>query len=182
MFAVVLFHVWIWVLEPLPTDYWAPAKDGWTYVNSHFGIRMPLLLLVSGCLASRAIRSGIRAPKVHLRIATHYYLYVVWLGVLTLFSFTLPAGDLPHRIGSIGDALGQLLVPDTPLWYVMALAVFTLVLALVARVPPWLVLSVAHRAVRDQRDVRDSRDVAPHPRANGLLRDRGVLPGTRCGV
>lgn len=140
--AVVFFHVTIWHYLPLAGD--SSLAGYWRVVNDQMAAaRMPLLLLISGLLASRRVRLGWRDPGVAVRVASNYYLYLVWLAIYGVFFAVVGAvGELPHEIDGGADFLRQLVAPDTPLWYVMALAVYIAVLAAVRRAPAWLVLTV----------------------------------------
>lgn len=142
--AVVLYHLHIWVYDALPSDS-RLASVFLRQVDDRLGIfRMPVLLVMSGLLASRGLRAGWRSGTAVLRAATNGYLYVVWL-VLYLAVFTAAAGTgYPPLVASPADALRQLVVPHTPLWFLLALGVYALVLRSLIwlRVPPAVVLGV----------------------------------------
>jgi uncharacterized membrane protein YcfT len=138
--AVVLFHVTAW--HVLTLDLAPVADRTWSVVNGYLGsLRMPLLLAVSGLLASRRILQGWRSPDSAERAASSYYLYVVWLAVYVAVYAVLGDPRLPHSIDGPGEAAAQLVWPQTPLWYVFALAVYVVVLTSLSRVAPWLVLT-----------------------------------------
>jgi hypothetical protein len=100
---------------------------------------MPMLLATSGMLAARRISEGWSRPGAAVRVASSYYLYVVWLALY--FAFDLPFSSVNlNRIASMGDFLTQLFVPETTLWFIFALALYVVVLTSVRRVPPWFVL------------------------------------------
>jgi uncharacterized membrane protein YcfT len=153
--AVVLFHVSLWWYLPLEAELWDPAARVWGTVNSYLGsVRMPLLLAVSGLVAAGAVRAGLRDPRTVTRAVANGYLYVVWAAVYAVF-YALVPGPLPHRVDGVDGALRQLAVPDTPLWYLYALALYSVGLAALRRAPAWSVLtglavvSVAARALLD---------------------------------
>lgn len=142
--AVVLFHVTSW--HALALELPPVADRTWTVVDGYLGpMRMPLLLAVSGLLAGRRISLGWRSPSAAERAASSYYLYLVWLAVyVALYAAldaVLDARWLPHAINGPGEAVVELVWPQTPLWYVFALALYVLVLTSLSRVPPWAVLT-----------------------------------------
>ena len=102
---------------------------------------MPLLLVLSGALASGRIRRGFGRGKAAQSVASNYYLYLVWLTVYAVLGQLMggpsPAGDLD---GSL-PALVQVLVPDTTLWFIYALAVYVPVFILARKASPSLVLA-----------------------------------------
>ena len=138
--AVVIFHVCLWFY--LSDVVSAPAPVGsavWGPVNSVLGgVRMPVLLVVSGLLATRLLREGLSRATLR-RVARPAYLYVLWLCAYALFFALVTAPYLPHRVDGFGELAVQLVVPRTVLWYVLALAVYQLVLAALRRVPPFAV-------------------------------------------
>jgi uncharacterized membrane protein YcfT len=85
-------------------------------------VRMPLFFLISGMFAAGAARRPWR-EVLQRRVATPYYLYVVWLGLhAVVFSF---ATALPmNRTQNLIELLGDLLVASTQLWYLYALALY----------------------------------------------------------
>ncbi len=138
--AVILFHVCSWQFLPLDRALWQPGREAWIEVDRYLGsVRMPMLLAISGMLAARRISEGWSRPGAAVRVASSYYLYVVWLVLYLASDRVFSSVDL-YRIGSIGDFLTQLFVPETPLWFIFALALYVVVLTSVRRVPPWFVL------------------------------------------
>lgn len=140
---VVVAHVVLWHLLDASTVADASARSAWGWLYGVLGsVRMPLLLAVSGLVLARRVRAGWRAGGLALRAARNYYLYVVWLAVYAVFYLVVVDPDLPHRVDGPLDLLRQLLVPDTTLWYVLALSVYIVVLGALHRVPPAVVLPV----------------------------------------
>ncbi|GIG28917.1 acyltransferase family protein [Cellulomonas marina] len=137
--AVVLFHVIAWSARRLPV---AGLPAGvWDDVNMVLGnLRMPVLLAVSGLVLSRAVRAGASRAGTVTRAAGSYYLYLVWVAVYVLFYLLVREPTLPHRL-DLADLPAELVVPTTPLWYVLALAVYVLVLPALQRVPAPVVLT-----------------------------------------
>ena len=141
--AVVVFHVGLWHFLPHAPELWSPAARVWSKVNGVLaGVRIPLLLTISGLVLSRRVRRGFSDRSNIVRPLANYYLYVVWLIIYTAFFAVVSYPALPHRVTGVGDFVLQLIVPDTTLWYVFALAVYVPVFSALRAVPPWLVLAV----------------------------------------
>lgn len=139
--AVVFFHVCLWHYWKLDDVAGSWAGEAWQAVNTVMGsVRMPLLLFLSGMLASSKVRGGSR--RVAVSVAANGYLYAAWLLIYGLLSWISPAGDTPHRIESVRDLATQFLLPDTPLWYVFGLAVYLIGLTLFRQTSPAVVLSI----------------------------------------
>jgi len=138
--AVVLFHVCIWYFLPiLRADGGSPvALRFWSLTNGVIGgLRMPVLLTLSGMLVARRVSEGF--GRTRRSAVANLYLYLVWVAVYALVSLLVPQ-HMPQEITSPGDALKQLVIPETTLWYVFALALYALVLTGLRRVPTWAVL------------------------------------------
>jgi uncharacterized membrane protein YcfT len=138
---VVLLHVRIFVYAPL-----APPTHGvevWTQLTEFFGaFRLPLLFVVSGLVASKRVRAGWSDRRTVLRAVSLYWLYVVWLSVYALLSIVVIAPGVPFRVMSIGAYMQQLVVPDSMLWFIFALAVYVVLLSSLRRVRPAVMLAV----------------------------------------
>ncbi len=140
--AIVLFHVVLWHYLPEASNSRPFLYGMWKFQNDLLGsVRIPLLLTLSGVLAANKIARGFRNPGATTSAIVNYYFYVLWLSIYALF-FLFTSGPLPHRIGSFPIFLRELLVPDTTLWYVLALAVYVLLMTVVRRVPWWTVVLV----------------------------------------
>ncbi len=138
--AVVLFHASIGHYYAL--DH---AEDGvvawWDRINQIITtVRMPLLFTISGMLAAGKIRRGFRGGKAIEAAVTNYYLYAVWL--LAFGGMLLLAGDrpVPFRVDSLGTYLREFYLPNSPLWYVFALALYITGFTALRRVHPAVVL------------------------------------------
>ncbi|GGH94000.1 hypothetical protein GCM10007170_16180 [Arthrobacter liuii] len=107
-------------------------------------VRMPLLLAVSGILAASKVRSGFSNGKAWNSSLGNYYLYALWLLIYALLGIVLvvAGSPRPQRVASVGDFFLQLVAPDTPLWFVFAVAVYVPLLALCRKLPPSVVLAV----------------------------------------
>ncbi|KQQ22516.1 hypothetical protein ASF48_04860 [Rathayibacter sp. Leaf299] len=138
--AVVMFHFIIVIFEPAAPA--GPVTTGWSLFGAALAaFRMPLLFAVSGFVVARRVRAGRGDRSNAARVASSYYLYVVWLVAYGLISL-IPLAVNTDRITSPGDFLGQLLIPDTPLWFILALAVYTAVLCSLPRARPAYVLAM----------------------------------------
>lgn len=139
--AIVLFHFLIWIWQPEVGDGTGPTATVWGFVAEALGkVRLPLLFTLSGFIVADRIRAGLSDRRNLLRVANSYWLYVVWLVIFALISVIIPAG-WPLRVNGLASFAKQLILPRTILWFVLALAIWTLVLALLHRVPPALVLA-----------------------------------------
>jgi uncharacterized membrane protein YcfT len=138
---VVLLHVRIFVYAPL-----APPTNGievWTQLTEFFGaFRLPLLFVVSGLVASRRVRAGWSDRRTVLRAVSLYWLYLVWLTVYALLSIVVVAPGVPFRVLSVDAYARQLLVPDSMLWFIFALAVYVALFSSLSRVSPTAILGV----------------------------------------
>lgn len=137
--AVVLLHLSIGHFYQLPHDdrFVVPV---WDRVNQIVGaVRMPLLFLVSGLLASGKIRRGFRGGRALEATAANAYLYTVWVGLYALLAL-LAGGHVPFAMTSWGHFASQFVRPETPLWFIFALAVYVPVFTAVRRVPTVVVV------------------------------------------
>ncbi|WP_168583299.1 acyltransferase family protein [Gephyromycinifex aptenodytis] len=141
--AVVLLHVSIGHFYMLDhsSRYMVPV---WDRINQVISVlRMPLLFVVSGMLASTKIARGFRKGTSLVTIVSDYYFYLVWL--LAYGAFMLAAGDrpVPFQFTSFSQYLLQIVLPGTHLWFVFFLAVYILVLTAARKVPPTLIIGAA---------------------------------------
>lgn len=138
---VVLLHTREWHYAEF--DYHFPGRAFWdTFIAFAGTVRMPLFFMVSGLLAvsslSRPLASGgARKPQVIV------HLYLLWLGIYTVVFAILPTDGQVRSVDGPLDALSQIVVPDTALWYLWALVVYYLALRACARLPQRIVLAVA---------------------------------------
>jgi len=139
--TVVLLHVSIGHYYGLPqAEDWVVAR--WDRLNQVISVvRMPLLFVVSGMLASGKIRRGFTNGNAILSAVTNYYLYLVWLGVYGLLFIASGPVVVPFQPARIEDYVIQIVEPRTPLWFVFGLAAYTLVFTALRRVPPGIVLA-----------------------------------------
>lgn len=139
--AVVLFHVGLWHFLRFEHEA-SVAFTFWDMVATGLGsVRMPLLLAVSGILAASKVRNGFGNGRAWKYSLNNYYLYAVWLLLYALLSIVLAGSPRPQRVVSAGDFFLQLIAPDTPLWFIYALAVYVPLLALCRKLPSSVVLA-----------------------------------------
>ena len=141
--AVVLLHVSIGHAYGLPqAEGWVVAR--WDRINQVISVvRMPLLFVVSGMLASGKIRRGFTHGNAILSAVTNYYLYLVWLAVYGLLFLASGPVVVPFQPARVQDFFIQIVEPRTPLWFVFGLAVYTLLFTALRRVPPGVVLAAS---------------------------------------
>ncbi len=139
--AVVLFHVVLWHFRAFEGSADGFGFSVWSWVNGVLGsVRMPVLLAVSGLVLARRVRSGPQGDPMVGRALGNYYLYLVWLAVYVLFYRVVTTEGLPHRVDGVLATIAQVVLPATTLWYLFALALFSVVLSAAHRVAPWIVL------------------------------------------
>ncbi|GAA4196039.1 hypothetical protein GCM10022219_22070 [Microbacterium oryzae] len=136
--AIVLVHIHLWLLPPIEAAY--PETGIWGRLISITGaFRLPVLFALSGFLVAERVRSGWRERRNLTRILNSAYLYVIWLAIYALLSTKMP-GSQP--VGVPWEAfLQQLTLPQTPLWFVMFLAIHMAVITTCARLHPAVVLT-----------------------------------------
>ncbi len=134
---VVLHHV-VMFLEPhglVP----APLSLLNTALAS---LRMPLFFLVSGLFLATALNRGWRA-LLHRRVALFGWLYVLWTAAQFALFTALPAGTAPPMATqSVSGLLASPLLPAPSLWFLYALATFSVAARALRRVPAPLLLAV----------------------------------------
>lgn len=104
--------------------------------------RMPLFFLASGLFAARTLTSSWDVVW-RRRVLFFAWVYVLWSVVQHVASRVLPSatpGDDPTRVL---DLFVGLVHPSTVLWFLYALAVFSIAVRLARRVPPGLHLLLA---------------------------------------
>ncbi len=110
----------------------APYQSlGWALT----GVRMPVLVLVSGTLAHGLLRAD--AAKLRARLAHFGWTYAVWMPVVLLFTMTCltPAAmHAPVRIGA-DTVIAEFVRPMTVMWFVWVLAIYTTLLFATRRLP-----------------------------------------------
>lgn len=133
-------HLHLWVLPPIYEAY--PDIAAWKKIATITGaFRLPVLFALSGFLISDRVRAGWDDRRNVLRASTSYYLYVVWLAIYAALSISMP-GSQPVGVSAVGF-WKQLLVPQTPLWFVMFLAIHVVILTTLHKVHPAVILGGA---------------------------------------
>jgi surface polysaccharide O-acyltransferase-like enzyme len=138
--AIVSLHLNQWLM---PQTYEAfDDMDAWRRVLSLTGpFRLPVLFALSGFLVADRIRAGWGDRRTVLRAVTSYYLYVIWLAIYALIAVASP-GSQPVGV-SFAGFFRQLVLPQTPLWFIMFLAINVVILTTLRRVHPAFVLGGA---------------------------------------
>jgi len=132
--AVVLSHFVGWGMEPINGT---TAQVLWEKASGQLTpIRMPTLFVLSGFLLSTRVRAGFADRRTLASAASSYYLYVVWLA---LFALGTVAG-LSTGVAGWNDFVAQLVLPRTILWFVLGLALWTLILGAMHKVHPAVML------------------------------------------
>ncbi|MGA1838747.1 acyltransferase [Herbiconiux sp. 11R-BC] len=139
--AVVMLHVRIFVYDPLTPP--TAGTRAWREFTEFFGpFRLPLLFTISGLLVSERVRNGWGDRRNALRVASSYWIYVVWLCVFGAMSAAVAVSTMPFQMASLHDFLRQFALPDTTLWFVFALALYVVVLTSLQRLPWFVVLGL----------------------------------------
>lgn len=104
-------------------------------LNDYLGtFRMPLFFLASGLFAAGTLRSS-WSVVMRKRVLFFIWLYVVWLLVRFCFFAVVPNPTLPGEGRHPVDLLVGLAVPSTGLWFIYALALFSIAAKALWRVP-----------------------------------------------
>lgn len=137
--AVLVMHYRAYVIIPLE-DYPPAAARIWRFVADQLTpVRMPLLLFMSGMLASTKLLNS--TPGAISRGISSLYLNGVWTTIYFAVSFLLVVSS-PGQIDSWNEWLLLLVTPGSNLWFVWALAFWAFLFVFLKRLPAWLVLLV----------------------------------------
>lgn len=138
---VVLHHVTTKHYAPLVADALGPVEGLWVGLSSALKpVRMPLFFLVSGFFATRLVQRP--WPDVRARALRLGYVYVIWL-VLLWGVFSLEVTLPTNRTQGWLELLLDLVYASTGLWFLYALALYTVLAAALRRRPPSLVIGAA---------------------------------------
>ena len=141
---VVLHHLTTKHYDLLVPD--GTLVDGFwlTLTDALRPVRMPLFFLISGMFAAGAVRRPWR-DVVRRKVATPYYLYVVWLPIHAVLFSVLTVLPM-NRTRSWTELAGDLLLASTGLWYLYALALYFVLAKLLLPLDPRLLLAGAAAA------------------------------------
>ncbi len=138
---VVLHHVTTKHYAPLVADGLGPVEGLWVGLSGGLKpIRMPLFFLMSGFFATRLVRRP--WPDVRDRALRIGYVYVIWL-VLLWGVFTLEVTLPTNRTQGWVELLLDLVYASTGLWFLYALALYTVLAAALRHLPPVVVVAGA---------------------------------------
>jgi uncharacterized membrane protein YcfT len=108
-------------------------------------LRMPVFFIVSGILASSAVKRPWAFTKA--RTIGILYLYLLWHTLLTWFAILVDLIAKGYTEGMVLDALHdyffQIFLTPGGYWYFYALVLYFVLARLLRNVNPWLVLGVA---------------------------------------
>ncbi|HWS57369.1 MAG TPA: acyltransferase family protein, partial [Actinotalea sp.] len=126
---VVLHHV----VLLLASRHGAPA--GLVELSRTLGmVRMPMFFLASGLFVGRAL-AGPWSRLLHRRVALFAWLYVLWCVVRYIAFGLLAHGSDVSQWPAASSLVALLWSPASALWFVFALAVFSVVAKALQRVP-----------------------------------------------
>jgi uncharacterized membrane protein YcfT len=129
IFLVAVHHAVLF----LTAHDWLP--EAVPRLNDYLGtFRMPLFFLASGLFAAGTLRSS-WAVVMRKRVLFFAWLYLVWLLVRFGFFALVPNPTLPGEGRRPLDLLVGLVVPSTGLWFIYALAIFSIAAKALWRVP-----------------------------------------------
>lgn len=135
--AVLLMHYRAYVIAPLP-DYPSDFAHFWRVISDELTpIRMPLLLFMSGILASSKLLGSSAAAAG--RGISSLYLNTVWTTIYFGLSFLLVSAS-PGQINSWQEWLTFILLPGSNLWFVWALGAWAFLFISFKRLPSSIVL------------------------------------------
>lgn len=105
-------------------------------------LRMPLFFFVSGLLASR-IR-GYELPKLwSKRIALYIYIYILWSFLRWLYFQFVPWLRPSAHPGDVENLLQLFIWPIGSLWFIYALAIFSILVWVTKKFPDWVTVLMA---------------------------------------
>ena len=138
--AITLMHFQLWVMNPNVGD--AVDVQMWRLIVDNVNqFSLSLLFILSGVLGSGRIRAGWSDRRNLVSAANFYYLYVLWLVIYWVVTqaFVSPT---PMGVQTLDSLLPQLALPHTVVWFVLALAVYTLLFSGFPRLSPAVVLPI----------------------------------------
>jgi len=103
-------------------------------------VRMPLLLFMSGLLASSRLLSDDKSAAAARGISS-FYLNAMWTTIYFVVSLFLTTPS-PGEIETVGEWASQLVTPGPNLWFVWALGFWAIAFIFLRPLPPVLVLTL----------------------------------------
>jgi uncharacterized membrane protein YcfT len=137
--ALVVFHHTVYFLD---TSGLAPALvvAGNEALAS---LRMPLFFLASGLFVAGPLAAPWRT-LLHKRVAFFLWLYLLWTLIrFTFFATLVPSGIDPDDSANPLNVILALLLPGPSMWFLYALALFSVLGKLLRRVPVAVQLAVS---------------------------------------
>lgn len=138
---VVLHHVitkYLPVITPPDLSEVVAAWEALTWAVKP--VRMPVFFVISGFFAANAIARP--WPQVLRRVVGPYYLYLVWLAIYVVF-YRIETRVEANRITGSRDLVTDLVLAETSMWFLFALAAYFVLAKLLRRCDPRLVIAGA---------------------------------------
>jgi uncharacterized membrane protein YcfT len=121
----------------------AVGREGWLHTVVAFAkpFRIPAFFMISGLFMARALQRD-WPSYLDKRVVHFAYFYLLWLLIQTVFKFPVLYEDsIPLFIGKV---VYSLIEPFGTLWFIYALAIFSVMLKLMMHLPaPALLVSAA---------------------------------------
>lgn len=106
-------------------------------------LRMPLFFLASGLFAWAPLTASWRT-LLHKRVAFFLYLFLLWTFLQGLIFWALPPRVAPPDAAENWAELAwEAVLPGPAMWFLFALAVFSILGKLLLRVPGWIQLTLS---------------------------------------
>ena len=135
---LVVAHHTLWFLAST-----GQAPEPLVAANSALAsMRMPLFFLASGLFAAAPLAASWRT-LLHKRVVFFLYLYVLWTVIRFLFFLALPGVVDPYNSADPVTLALSLLLPGPGMWFLYALALFSVIGKLARPLPVWLQLGAS---------------------------------------
>jgi uncharacterized membrane protein YcfT len=135
---LVVAHHTLWFLQST-----GQAPAALVAANSALAsMRMPLFFLASGLFAAAPLAAPWRT-LLHKRVAFFLYLYVLWTVIRFFFFLALPGVVDPYGSADPVALALSLLLPGPGMWFLYALALFSVIGKLSRPLPLWLQLGAS---------------------------------------
>ncbi|NLU82748.1 acyltransferase family protein [Rhodococcus sp. HNM0569] len=111
------------------------ADPRWSDFNALLQpVRMPLFFLASGLFLAKTLALPWRAVLAR-RVVPLVYVYVLWTFLRWAYFTLFPATSGTAEAGSIWKPIRAMVIPDSGMWFIFALAVFTVAARALVHVP-----------------------------------------------